>query len=65
MGSVENSYVRKGFLIYEAMRKYLTKYEEAVGHIQLCNRSILSLLIYEGNLNFFSISVLPPAHYHN
>ncbi len=28
MGSVAKSYMRKGFLIYEEMRKYLTKYEE-------------------------------------
>jgi hypothetical protein len=27
------AYVRKGFLIYEEMRKYLTIYEEAVSHI--------------------------------
>jgi hypothetical protein len=27
MGSVAKSYMRKGFLIYEEMRKYLTKYE--------------------------------------
>jgi hypothetical protein len=32
MGSVAQSYMRKGFLIYEEMRKYLTIYEEAVGH---------------------------------
>jgi hypothetical protein len=30
--SVAKSYVRKGFLIYEEMRKYLTIYEEAVSH---------------------------------
>jgi hypothetical protein len=33
MGSVANSYMRKGFLIYEEMCKYLTIYEEAVSHI--------------------------------
>jgi hypothetical protein len=33
MGSVAKSYMRKGFLIYEEMRKYLTTYEEAVSHI--------------------------------
>jgi hypothetical protein len=27
------SYIRKGFLIYEEMRKYLTIYEVAVSHI--------------------------------
>jgi hypothetical protein len=33
MGAVAMSYMRKGFLIYEKMRKYLVVYEEAVGHI--------------------------------
>jgi hypothetical protein len=27
------SHMRKGFLIYEELRKYLTIYEEAVSHI--------------------------------
>ncbi len=30
MGSVAKSYVRRGFITYEEMRKYLTIYEEAV-----------------------------------
>jgi hypothetical protein len=42
MGSVAKSYMSKGFLINDEMRKYLTIYEEAVSHIWL---------IYE---NFFS-----------
>jgi hypothetical protein len=33
MGSVAKSYMRKGFLIYEEIRKYLVLYEEAVSHI--------------------------------
>ncbi len=33
MGSGAKSYMRKGFLIYEEMRKYLTTYEEVVSHI--------------------------------
>jgi len=33
MGAVEKSYMRKGFLIYEEMRKYLVIYEGAVSHI--------------------------------
>jgi hypothetical protein len=35
MGAVAKSYMRKGFLIYEEMRKYLViyEYEEAVSHI--------------------------------
>ncbi len=32
MGSVAKSYMRKGFLVYEEMRKYLTIYEEAASH---------------------------------
>jgi hypothetical protein len=32
-GSGLQSYIRKGFLIYEEMRKYLVRYEEAVSHI--------------------------------
>jgi hypothetical protein len=31
-GAVAKSYMRKGFLIYEEMRKYLTIYEETVSH---------------------------------
>ncbi len=31
--SVAKSYMRKGFLIYEEMRKYLSIYEEVVSHI--------------------------------
>ncbi len=33
VGAVEKSYVRKGFLIYEEMRKYLVIYKEAVSDI--------------------------------
>jgi len=33
MGSGAKSYMRKGFLIYEEMRKYFTIYEKAVRHI--------------------------------
>ncbi len=33
MGAVAKSYMGKGFLIYEEMRKYLVIYEEAVSHI--------------------------------
>ncbi len=49
--------LRKGFLIYEEMRKYLTIFEEAVSHIWLCNCSIMSFLIYEEKFIFFFISV--------
>jgi hypothetical protein len=56
MGSVAKSYLRKSFLIYEEIHKYLTIYEEAVSHIWLRNRSVLNFLIYEENLIFFLIS---------
>ncbi len=71
-GAFAKSYVRKGFLIYEEMRKYLIKNEESVSHIWLCNCSVLNFLIYEENLIFFFISVestspckthLLPAHW--
>jgi hypothetical protein len=50
--------MRKGFLIYEEIRKYFPIYDEAVSNIWLCNCSILNFLIYEENLFFFFISVL-------
>ncbi len=53
MRAVAKSIMRKGFLIFEEMRKYLTIYEEAVSHIWLCNRSLLNFLIYEENSIFF------------
>ncbi len=52
-GAVAKSYMRKGFLIYEEMRKYFPIHEEAVGHLLLCNCSILNFLIYEENFFFF------------
>ncbi len=57
-GAVAKSYIRKGFLIYEEMPKYLRIYEEAVSHIWLCNCSIVNFLIYEENLIFFCISAV-------
>ncbi len=45
--------MRKGFLIYEEMRKYFPIYEEAVSHIWLCNYSTQNFPIYEENLIFF------------
>jgi hypothetical protein len=53
--------MRKGFLIYEEMRKYLVIYEEAFSHIKLCNCSLLDFLIYEKNFVFFFISVYEEA----
>ncbi len=57
MESVAKSYMRKGFLIHEERRKYLTIYEEDISQIWLCNRSLLNFLIYEENQIFFFISV--------
>jgi hypothetical protein len=57
-GAIAKSYMRKGFLIYEEMRKYFPVNKEAVSHIWRCNCSILNFLIYEENLIFFFISVL-------
>ncbi len=36
-GAVENSYLRKVFLIYEEMRQYLIIYGTAISHIWLCH----------------------------
>jgi hypothetical protein len=33
MGSVAKSYMKKGFLIYEQMCKYLDTYEKAASHV--------------------------------
>jgi hypothetical protein len=35
-GAVAKSYMRKGFLIHEEMRKYLIIFEEAVSQIWVC-----------------------------
>ncbi len=76
-GAVAKSNMRKGFLIYEEMGKYLTVYEEAVSHIWLCNCFFLNFLPYEEDLIFFFISVgwncsrwptgqlLPVIHWNN
>ena len=52
MGSGAKSYMRKGFLIYEEMRKYLVLYEEAVSHKWLCTWSFLNFPISEENFIF-------------
>jgi hypothetical protein len=38
-GAVAKSYMRKGFLIYNDMRKYLVIFQEAVSHTWLFNSS--------------------------
>ncbi len=54
--SIAKSFVRKGFFIYEEMRKYFAIYKEGVSLIWLCNRSLLNFLIYEENSISFFIS---------
>jgi hypothetical protein len=51
--------MRKGFLIYEEMRKYLVIFEEDVSHIlyDIATATHLNFLVYEENLIFFFISV--------
>ncbi len=56
MGSVAKSYMRKGFLIYEKMRKYFTIYGEAVSHIWLCTRSFW-ISLYTRKILFYFLSV--------
>ncbi len=59
-GAVAKSYMMNGFLIYKELHKYLTKYEEAVSYIWLCNCSILNFLTYEENvivLCFISVAI--------
>jgi hypothetical protein len=47
MGAIAKSYMKKGCLMYEEMRKYLTIYDEAVRHnITLRNCFLLNFLIH-------------------
>ncbi len=58
MGAVAKSYMRKGFLIYEEMRNYLTICEEAVSHSYMTLQPILlNFPRYEENFLFFCIHV--------
>jgi hypothetical protein len=48
--------MRKGFLIYEEMRKYFTIYEEAVSHISFCTRSLwISFYMRKFLFSFLSV----------
>ncbi len=47
--------MKKGFLIYEEMRKYLVIYKEAVSHIWLYNCSLQDFLMNEENFVLFFI----------
>ncbi len=44
MGSVAKSYMSKGLLIYEEMRKYLIIYEETVSHIDFATAPVWIVL---------------------
>ncbi len=60
MRSDAKSYMRKGFLIYEEIRKYLTIYEEAVSH---CNCSFLTLhILYMRKILFQFLSAYGTVH---
>ncbi len=56
MGSGAKSYMRKGFLIYEEMRKFFPMYEEAISHISFCTRSLL-ISFFMKNILFSFLSV--------
>jgi hypothetical protein len=55
MGAVAKSYMRKVFLIYEEMLKYLFIFKEAVSLDFSTAPFWISLFIYEENLVFFFI----------
>ncbi len=57
-GPVEKSNMRKGFLIYDEMRKFLIIFVEALSYIWLYNCSLLDFLINEENFLLFFISVV-------
>jgi hypothetical protein len=60
MGSGATSYMRKGLLIYEEIRKYFTIYEKAVSHIWLCTRSLwISLYMRKIYFLFYQCSWRP------
>ncbi len=59
MGAVAKSYMRKGFLIYEEMRKFLFIYEEAVSYTYKTLQQLPSEFPYKlGIFFFFFISVV-------
>jgi hypothetical protein len=57
MESGAKSYMRKGFLIYEEIRKNFTIYEEAV--CMTLQPIPLNFLIYEENFLFFFVLYQP------
>ncbi len=59
MGSGAKSLIRKGFLIYKEMRKYLTIFEEAVSHIYMYDfePDLFWVSLYIGEIFFSFLSV--------
>ncbi len=60
-GSGAKSYMRKGFLIYEEMRKYLVIYGDPISHIWLYTQSLLNFLIYRVGGNFLFFLTVQPS----
>ncbi len=60
MGLVAKSYMRKGFLIYEEMRKYLTifEYERPEVIHDFATDFFLNFLVNDENSIFFFFSVI-------
>ncbi len=63
MGAVAKSYMRKGFLKYEEMRKYLTKYEEAVSQCDFATAPFWISLYMRKFFFFISVEALVWAYY--
>ncbi len=63
-GAVAKSCMRKGFLIYEEMRKYFPMYEEAVSHVWLCNCPTLNILIRKIWFSFLSVYCMVQVKWH-
>jgi hypothetical protein len=63
ISGVAKSHMRKGFQIYEEMRKYLVIYEKAISHICLCNRSLLDFLILYMRKILFSFFISLPYYF--
>jgi hypothetical protein len=60
MGVVAKSYMKKGFLMYGEMRKYLTIYERplVIYDFATALHSRLDFLLYEENFVFFFIRAI-------
>jgi hypothetical protein len=61
MGAVAKTYMRKGFLIYEEMRKYLVIYKEAVSHDFASAFFWISLYMRKILLSFLSVHYWAPG----